>query len=113
MSEALLPEIGSKWVSRDPRDEGLVVTVLAVSDRFIQIQRFNKTMVRTDRFRKAYRPADDVLLEARKKAAHLCRAGECLVFAWLYITDIDAPKLPYATLIAVQAGQEALQKAGL
>lgn len=51
------PEIGSKWVSLDPRDEGLVVTVLAVSDRFIQIQRFRKTLVRTDRFAKAYRPA--------------------------------------------------------
>lgn len=52
-----LPDIGSKWVSRDPRDEELVVTVLAVSDSFIQIKRFNKTLVRTDRFHKAYRPA--------------------------------------------------------
>jgi hypothetical protein len=52
-----LPELGSKWVSKDPRDHGVIATVIAVSDRFIQIKRFNKTMVRTDRFHKAYRPA--------------------------------------------------------
>jgi hypothetical protein len=52
-----LPEIGSKWVSRDPRDKDLVVTVLAVATGYIQIKRFNKTLVRTDRFHKAYRPA--------------------------------------------------------
>lgn len=55
-----LPEIGSKWVSRDPRDKGLIVTVTGVSGRYIQIKRFNKSLIRRDRFHKAYRSVADV-----------------------------------------------------
>ena len=48
------PEPGQVWVSRDPRDEGLRVTVLAVDETHATIQRFRKTRVRLDRFRRDY-----------------------------------------------------------
>ena len=51
---AILP--GQRWRSRDPRDEGLVVTVLSYSGPggYVRIQRYNKTRVKTERFRKTY-----------------------------------------------------------
>ena len=51
------PEIGSKWASRDKRDNGLIVTVIGIAPPYIQIKRFNKVLVRADRWHKAYRPA--------------------------------------------------------
>jgi hypothetical protein len=52
------PEIGSRWISRDPRDDGLVVTVLAVANGFVRIQRYRKTNVSLRRFRRDYEPVE-------------------------------------------------------
>jgi hypothetical protein len=48
--------VGEKFRSRDRRDEGLVVTVLAVDldAGFVTIQRFRKTRVAIHRFRRDY-----------------------------------------------------------
>ena len=48
------PQVGEKWRSRDKRDDGLLVTVLGVTDTHVHIKRFNKTRVRRDRFMKEY-----------------------------------------------------------
>jgi hypothetical protein len=48
------PEAGQKWRSRDPRDNGLVVTVLDVANGYVRIQRFRKTTVGLRRFRRDY-----------------------------------------------------------
>jgi hypothetical protein len=45
---------GQRYRSRDPRDEGLVVTVLRVEPTSIRIQRNRKSWVRLDRFLKDY-----------------------------------------------------------
>lgn len=45
---------GQRWRSRDPRDNGLEVTVLSVGYRYVTIQRFRKSRVRRDRFQKNY-----------------------------------------------------------
>lgn len=50
---------GQKWRSLDSRDDGLTVTVLRVESRRIQIQRFNKSWIRWDRFHKAYEKVVD------------------------------------------------------
>lgn len=48
---------GQRWRSLDPRDDGLIVTVLGTSGPggFVTIQRFRKSRVRYERFVKAYR----------------------------------------------------------
>lgn len=51
-----VPEVGSVWRSRDPRDDGLRVTVLAVANGYVQIQRFRKTRVSLTRFHREYSP---------------------------------------------------------
>ena len=48
------PKPGERYRSRDPRDEGLTVRVLAVEDGRVRIERFNKTSVRLDRFHRDY-----------------------------------------------------------
>lgn len=45
---------GQRWRSLDPRDEGLVATVLSVYSDRVVIQRFRKSIVRRDRFLKHY-----------------------------------------------------------
>jgi hypothetical protein len=51
-----LVTVGSVWRSRDPRDNGLTVTVLRVESSRIQIQRYRKSWVRRNRFRFDYEP---------------------------------------------------------
>lgn len=53
---SVLPLPGSRWRSRDPRDNGLVVTVLRLESSRVQIQRFRKSWVRRDRFQREYEP---------------------------------------------------------
>ncbi len=51
------PEAGSEWRSRDPRDDGLVVTVLGSTRGYVRIHRFRKTLVKLSRWYRAYEPA--------------------------------------------------------
>lgn len=55
----VLPE--SRWRSRDPRDKGLIATVISHSGEggFITIRRFRTTRVRWDRFFRDYEPVDE------------------------------------------------------
>ena len=46
----------SVWISRDPRDNGLRVTVLQVENGFVRYKRLNTRTVRTENFLKLYRP---------------------------------------------------------
>lgn len=60
------PEVGSVWRSRDPRDAGLQVTVLAVANGYVRIQRFRKTNVSLKSFHSEYEPVtscEDLCLE--------------------------------------------------
>ena len=45
---------GQRWRSLDPRDEGLMVTVLRVEPTQVRIQRFRKSWVNRDRFVRHY-----------------------------------------------------------
>ena len=49
-----VPVIGSIWRSRDPRDDGLCVKVLAVENGYVRIQRHRKTNVSLTRFHRDY-----------------------------------------------------------
>lgn len=48
------PVVGDRWRSRDRRDDGLIVRVLSVDDRFVYIKRFRKSRVRLDRWHSEY-----------------------------------------------------------
>lgn len=50
----MTPEPGQVWRSRDPRDDGLLVTVVDVANGFVRIQRFRKTTVSLRRFHRDY-----------------------------------------------------------
>jgi hypothetical protein len=55
-----MPQAGDVWRSRDPRDDGLRVDVIAVENGYVRIQRFRKTNVSLGRFHREYelvRPA--------------------------------------------------------
>ena len=62
MGTKRLPRKGETWRSRDPRDQGLTVTVLDVwadsSHKWVRIQRFRKTNVSLRRFHSDYEPVD-------------------------------------------------------
>lgn len=49
-----IPQPGEVWRSRDPRDDGLLVTVIDVANGFVRIQRFRKTTVSLRRFHREY-----------------------------------------------------------
>ena len=49
------PVAGEIWESTDPRDNGLRVTILEVTDGYVKIQRFRKTRVSLKRFHHDYR----------------------------------------------------------
>ena len=51
---------GQRWRSLDPRDDGLIATVLQIGPGRIQIQRFRKTWVARDRFYRFYEKVADV-----------------------------------------------------
>ena len=48
------PCVGQFWRSRDPRDHGLIATVLWVAGGYVGVQRFRKSTVRLDRFHRDY-----------------------------------------------------------
>lgn len=48
------PQPGEVWLSRDPRDNDLKVTILDVANGFVRIQRFRKTTVSLVRFHRDY-----------------------------------------------------------
>ena len=52
--ERRVPQPGDVWASRDSRDNGLHVTVLAVSNGYVRIQRFRKSTVSLRRFHSDY-----------------------------------------------------------
>jgi hypothetical protein len=58
VSAQRIPQAGDIWRSRDPRDDGLLVTVLDVwadsSHKWVRIQRFRKTNVSLRRFHSDY-----------------------------------------------------------
>lgn len=45
---------GQRWRSLDPRDDGLMVTVLRVEPTRVRIQRYRKSWVNRDRFVRHY-----------------------------------------------------------
>ena len=53
--------VGQKWRSRDPRDDGLIATVIHVDHRssvggngIVTIQRFRKSEIRANNLRRMY-----------------------------------------------------------
>lgn len=53
---------GDTWRSRDKRDNGVCVTVVAYSGPggYVTIKRFNQTRVRVERFTRRYEPVEEL-----------------------------------------------------